>query len=265
MHSPVLINFDPAFDMAEDYSDWYYYSDDFYDGEGLEKGPVAFSQSEATHRKTHKRRRETLTSARKKRKTSNEGYGIMPPSRTSPDSEYSPRGSSAPVVMWRERANLPQTPIVTEEDGKKVALLRDWRERLNWPVERRSATQTSKSMGPSRMRASRNGSVAQSSKTPSRKTPAQYSGNTVSSKRALETAEMGPEGEDSDDRLEVVRMDSGESRARRKIKPPSKRATTQLKPLQEGGNGQPTAPKSPQESENVVATGNRKSKRLKRG
>lgn len=125
MHSPVWVNYDPAYEASDTWSDWEYYSDDYYDNQ------------------TFKRKRRKIGSQ-------DNGMGmasdttsktIVDPTDQTPDSTLNEihhgdnLGSvrQRPIVMWKSRAESPQPPIFDEKDAENIAILKDWRERFKVP------------------------------------------------------------------------------------------------------------------------------------
>ena len=129
MHSPVWREH-PADDTAEYWSDWTYYTDDYYDqaspkrrrqrigGQGITEAKD--KDSKGTH--VGKRRRKLLPIEDVPEHSRGESL----------ESDTEKSVVAIPTVIWRLKgAHDPiEYPIVTEGEGEKVALLKDWRERF---------------------------------------------------------------------------------------------------------------------------------------
>ncbi|KAL9613183.1 MAG: hypothetical protein Q9167_002260 [Letrouitia subvulpina] len=122
MQSPVWINHDPAFDADDIWSDWEYYSDDYYDEQTLKR-----------KRRKIGSRDNGLDSA-----SSTTSKPIMELTDQTPELSLNKiynkddLGSvrQRPIVMWKSRAKSPQLPIFDEKDAENIAILKDWRERF---------------------------------------------------------------------------------------------------------------------------------------
>lgn len=126
MHSPVWVNYDPAYEADDTWSDWEYYSDDYYDNQTIK---------------------------RKRRKVGNQDYSPRSASDTTSKSIVEPTDQTPdltpnetyngdnlgsvrqrPIVMWKSRAKSPQLPMFDEKDAENIAILKDWRERFKVPL-----------------------------------------------------------------------------------------------------------------------------------
>ena len=144
MHSPVWQDYDPAIETAEVWSDWDYYSDDFYDEDSPRKrskfsdaGNTVDEQGEEGSRLRRKRRKLHSTS--------------KIPELYLGDSLYANSGDHqavAPIVVWKSKTEPNNVPVVSEGQEEKVALLKDWRERFKIPS--RTSPNLSKSQGVAR-------------------------------------------------------------------------------------------------------------------
>ncbi|SLM34799.1 hypothetical protein LPUS_03749 [Lasallia pustulata] len=129
MHSPVWREH-ASDDTAEYWSDWAYYTDDYYDqgspkrqrqrvaGQGITEAKD--KDSKGTH--VGKRRRKLLPIKDIPELSLGESL----------DSDTEKSVAAIPTVIWRlKEAHDPiEYPIVTEGEGEKVALLKDWREKV---------------------------------------------------------------------------------------------------------------------------------------
>lgn len=126
MHSPVHPDYDPAFDTAEVWSDWEYYSDDYYDEDSPRKRRKVDGADNEVARKSG-----VGSDLRRKRRKLASTSEI--PELSLGDSLHScldERESLAPVIVWRSKTETNDIPVVSEGQEEKVALLKDWRERF---------------------------------------------------------------------------------------------------------------------------------------
>ncbi|KAI9804381.1 MAG: hypothetical protein M1825_001279 [Sarcosagium campestre] len=126
MHSPVWL--DTADNLADNWSDWEYYSDDYYDQE-RPKRPVRPESTTAGEKLTpglkRKRVEDDKTSKRRKLNTIEiENSALADEAR--------------PVVRWRPTEDPEIIPKLYQEGSERVALLQDWRERF--PAAERSSS-----------------------------------------------------------------------------------------------------------------------------
>lgn len=136
-YSPVIIE-DPSLETAESFSDWEYYSDDFYDDD-----PTVF----------RRRRAKALQEAenqidwpprKKKRTASTTTDGIPQLSLPAAVVDLPTDTASFKGVIWRKPDGTEKQPDLYEPGQcKKVALFKDWREvfkashcKSNWLRER---------------------------------------------------------------------------------------------------------------------------------
>ena len=132
MHSPVWHDNHPSYEMAEVWSDWEFYSDDYYDQESLTKGKLLSEDSDKAGHSGGKRRRG-LRDERKirKRRKLVKTTGISKLSLSYPiGSDASEGCSPTSVVKWREGSFSPNVHLVGDHETERVALLKDWRERF---------------------------------------------------------------------------------------------------------------------------------------
>lgn len=129
MHSPVWQEH-PADDTAEYWSDWDYYSDDYYD-QGAPKRKRQKVAGESTSEAKGEIAEGPQVGKRRRKFRSAEEIPELSLGE-SLDSDMEDSVAAKPTVLWRSKeAHDPvETPIVTEGEGEQVALLRDWRERF---------------------------------------------------------------------------------------------------------------------------------------
>ncbi|KAI9812788.1 MAG: hypothetical protein M1827_004545 [Pycnora praestabilis] len=113
VHSPVWNDHDPSYNLIEYWSDWDYYSDDYYD----EDQPRRISTSAGSSN-------DNFISVKKRRTAASEGGT----NTANTDLESVDLGS--PLVVWRTGPSLCQRPKFESGNGQSVALLKDWRDRF---------------------------------------------------------------------------------------------------------------------------------------
>ncbi|KAI9875298.1 MAG: hypothetical protein M1830_008652 [Pleopsidium flavum] len=129
MHSPVWQEYDPSYDLTEFWSDWEYYSDDYYDEEPARK-----------EKSMTRIRGGTVHTGGKRKTTSNDG-GRWKRRRLEPTADipattldhFADSGAgtttfTAPIVLWRSKESPQREPLFQQGNGERVALLKDWRE-----------------------------------------------------------------------------------------------------------------------------------------
>ena len=137
MHSPIIVNYDPAL-LLDDYTDWDYDEDeDYYDDlqeEREYKRRNLLSEQGGTNTdalKLGKRKRGTQDSnPQKKRKL---GATEDIPDLDLGETIVSGTGEKVdlrPVIVWRTKDTKPDIPVVKDGEGEKVSLLKDWRDRF---------------------------------------------------------------------------------------------------------------------------------------
>ncbi|KAI9852700.1 MAG: hypothetical protein M1838_005895 [Thelocarpon superellum] len=115
VHSPVWLN-DPTFEMAEYWSDWDYYSDDYYDIESTPRRRKATAGiNDPTLTSPRKRKRADEDEQRKRAR----GDTAMPNSATA--------GPALSVVKWRPRNVGHTLPLLDPTLAEKVSVMADWR------------------------------------------------------------------------------------------------------------------------------------------
>lgn len=127
MHSPVLVNYDPAWETASLLSDWEYYSEDYWDYDTLKK-----KRGKIGGRKPSENAREVKEEgSRKKRRKLEPINGIPEISLGNPI-------LAPPVVVWKSKKEMLgpfEGSVMSAEQGQMVSLLEDWRERFKIPVK----------------------------------------------------------------------------------------------------------------------------------
>ena len=131
MHSPVWPDYDPTFDTAEVWSDWDYYSDDYYDeGSPRKKRKVNDAENNTAEQD------DVGSGLRRKRRKLHLANEI--PDLCLGDSLHlnlDDGKSVPPVVVWKSKIESTDTPVVSEGQEEKVTLLKDWRERFRIPSQ----------------------------------------------------------------------------------------------------------------------------------
>ena len=128
MQSPVWLNDDPSYETASVPSDWEYYSDDYWDEESAKKRKrkgdaleeIAVEGNPIEHGLKRKRR--------KLKRTEN-----------MPEISLGESVVAAPTVVWKSKSDVLQPsdgPVVSEGQGERVSLLKDWRERFKLSSKR---------------------------------------------------------------------------------------------------------------------------------
>lgn len=134
MHSPVWHDYDPSYHLDEYWSDWDYYSDDYYDQEPVRKGKVSASNVGGTPRPGGKRKTAANDGVKRKRRRL-EATDYIP--KMSLDESAAPAvgraKSTGPIVLWRSKESPKKEIVPHQGHGESVALLKNWREilRLN--------------------------------------------------------------------------------------------------------------------------------------
>lgn len=134
MHSPVWQDYDPAFETAEAWSDWDYYSDDYYDEDLPRKrrkvtdaGNTVDEQGEVGLGLRRKCRKLHSTSEIPELYLGSSLYA-----------DLGDRQAVAPIIVWKSKTEPNDVPVVSEGQEEKVALLKDWRERFKIPSQTNS-------------------------------------------------------------------------------------------------------------------------------
>ncbi|KAL8756455.1 MAG: hypothetical protein Q9184_004499 [Pyrenodesmia sp. 2 TL-2023] len=116
MHSPVLVNYDPAFESNDIMTDWDCYSDDYFDFESPK--PKRRKLEERLHSKCKRKTPKSLKSLPE--------LSLGDPA--SSDEETDARARS--TVIWKTSGDSRTLPVVKDGEEEKVSILKDWRERF---------------------------------------------------------------------------------------------------------------------------------------
>ena len=138
MHSPVLVNFNPNYEVEEELSDWLYDSDEFYDDVPA-RDDVATQSAEnqvPPSSQTKRKRVEPAVAKRKRRRTKDGGALQDVGFGEAAYSEKAGRPHPAPVVIWKKAESESNVPLFREDDSERVSLLGDWKDRLCIPRTR---------------------------------------------------------------------------------------------------------------------------------
>lgn len=146
MHSPVWQDNHPSYEMAEGWSDWEYYSDDYYDQESPTRDREIPGESGKVKAIGRKRRNSVSEGrkVRKRRKLVQTNNLPRPSLGESTESDASEACSPAPIVKWKEELARPEICVATDYESERVALLKDWRERFrvaSWNSRSHTLTQ----------------------------------------------------------------------------------------------------------------------------
>ncbi|KAI9772718.1 MAG: hypothetical protein M1840_000313 [Geoglossum simile] len=129
MHSPVWADIDPDFETEEFWSDWENYSDDYYDCDTRKSANIEGNGITSSPKLGEKRKRATGdVSSQKRRKREKTTPNV--PTGESLGATTAGAGPAAPIVIWRSKGRPEKPPALDIEDSEKVAVLKDWRERL---------------------------------------------------------------------------------------------------------------------------------------
>lgn len=120
---------DPSDDLTEYWSDWEYYSDDYYDEAPARSKQDVISNGEKSRQTGGKRKSIANNGGRRKRRKQDSAEdirGIRFGDRAG--SEDRETRSITPIVLWRSKEDAKNAPVTHQGNGERVALLRDWRE-----------------------------------------------------------------------------------------------------------------------------------------
>ncbi|KAL8690974.1 MAG: hypothetical protein Q9218_003694 [Villophora microphyllina] len=134
MQSPVLVNYDPNIELEDGWTDWEYYSDDFWDEEGPDR-------KRRKLRKSNNGRGSSTVKLEQNSKRTEKIPKLSLGEPASSDDEKITR-TRQPVV-WRIKGNSPRPPIVQAGKEEKVSILKDWRERFKPSLVQRKSRETS--------------------------------------------------------------------------------------------------------------------------
>lgn len=187
VHSPIMVE-DPSLETVDTYSDWEYYSDDYYDDD-----PTITTKHETNGERRNKRRK--LSSIENVPNLSL-GSSIVDPSTSMANSF---RG-----VLWRVPVKTDdQIELYEPGKGEQVALLSDWRKLFQTPLHIPDGTKT----GDHEINGDvKNGVSAISAKLPQR--------------LDLESVVDGKHGRYSPPPLSIENLDTTISRQRQKLSQP---------------------------------------------
>lgn len=134
IHSPVLRDHDPSDDLTEYWSDWEYYSDDYYDEAPSRSNKDLLSNGGDSRQTGEKRKFIANNGGRRKRPKQDSAEDIIRinfADRTG----YGDGGSrsNAPIVVWRSKEVAKNETVTHQGNGETVALLKDWREVFGTP------------------------------------------------------------------------------------------------------------------------------------
>ena len=133
MPSPVWLDYDSDKEAGETFTDVEYYSDDYHD----HASEVAMRESVGKEKATVDSRRKRKSSGqlyeKVKRRRVNHTDAIPEPSLGETlDSSLTETPSSSAVVRWLKSSTFTALPLplLADDEGDKVALLKDWRDRF---------------------------------------------------------------------------------------------------------------------------------------
>ena len=133
MHSPVWIDYDSDKEAGETFTDLEYYSDDYYD-HAPEAAPRKCANEEKAKLSAGKKRKSSSQAREKtKRRRVDHTQAVSELSSAEPvDSSLTETSSSSAVVRWLKNSTFaaPPLPLLADDEGEKVALLKDWRDRF---------------------------------------------------------------------------------------------------------------------------------------
>ena len=130
MHSPVW-DYHPSFDTADVWSDWEYYSDDYYDEESIATRRKPSLHKVKASGPLKRKSGGDICAQGKKRKIGS--IEELPSALLdgSSDSTYSTACSPGSVVRWKKEIwTNSDVPVSGNVDLEPVALLKDWRSRF---------------------------------------------------------------------------------------------------------------------------------------
>lgn len=135
MHSPVILDLDPSFHIADGFSDWEYYTDEYYDQDPKKRGRGDSKHNTSSpNRSTGVKRTLDCQGAHgSKRRKRARNTNIPELSLDNPLNDES--CPSSPIVIWRTEDAIEKIPLMVDGHGEKVAILKDWRERFKIPLK----------------------------------------------------------------------------------------------------------------------------------
>lgn len=129
MHSPILPDYSPIDDLTEFWSDWEFYSDDYYDEEPVKKAET--TKSVEGRSSSFGMKRKTLSKITGRRKRRRKGSTTDISEVISGDNVADPAGkttSATSIVVWRSKETMKTEPVIHPSGGERVSLLKNWRE-----------------------------------------------------------------------------------------------------------------------------------------
>lgn len=211
MHSPVLINYDPALETSDLWSDWEYYSDDFYDSD----------EPKLKRRRTEKTGNGPKEAPTKSKRRKLGSIGELPelslgdPLSSDEDVDL----PSRPTIIWKSRGQSPKLPVLKAGQEEKVSILKDWKDRFKPPLQSKAVKSTS-NQKPQR------GVAVLIQHNPNDDTVGGDSGATASTRKrpakALESGDPSPSGSGGEGIGQVIDRPSKKSRRKRSpsLEPP---------------------------------------------
>ncbi|KAI9715055.1 MAG: hypothetical protein M1812_006172 [Candelaria pacifica] len=130
MHSPVYTDIDPRWETSEYFSDWEYYSDDYYDNERSKPPKQLQGSGKERQDSKSKRKRPMLEQGREKKRRLTKEDDI--PAMSLGEPGQLPTNASWPseTIIWRKTRDERKPPVLEVGEDEKVALLKDWRNRF---------------------------------------------------------------------------------------------------------------------------------------
>ena len=141
MHSPVWLDYDSDKEAGETFTDLEYYLDDYYDHAPEAAIRDCVDEEKAKLNAGKKRKRSSQPRGNTKRKRVDHTDAIPGLSLGEPlGSSLTETSSSSAVVCWKTTNTFTTfpLPLLADDEGEKVALLKDWRDRFK--IRRRDDT-----------------------------------------------------------------------------------------------------------------------------
>ncbi|KAI9790055.1 MAG: hypothetical protein M1835_001235 [Candelina submexicana] len=130
MHSPVYAHVDPRWETSEYFSDWEYYSDDYYDN-GRSKSPTKSQDAGQDHQRSENKRKRQVVEEERKKKWKLINRDDIPALSLGEDGQPPTNGLLlSGSIVWRRAGDEKRPPVLEVGEGEKVALLKDWRDRF---------------------------------------------------------------------------------------------------------------------------------------
>ncbi|KAL8660923.1 MAG: hypothetical protein Q9202_006099 [Teloschistes flavicans] len=137
VQSPCLVNYDPGIELDDGWTDWEYYSDDFWDDETPKPKRQKVLNDGIEHGQA--------TGRKRRRMKAGERIPELSLGETATLDEEKLAAIEQPVV-WKIRGNSPKPPTVKAGKGEKVSILKDWKARFKPQPSRSKGKATSKSV-----------------------------------------------------------------------------------------------------------------------